>query len=103
MTRHTDLCQFWAAERDDIDAKLECYFDGDTGNLWHVYVGEMEIFNILSDTVIQELEREYTKHVRKENEEMKLDAAIDRYESRMLDTFMNRSQWQPTLDSLRIR
>ena len=80
MTRHTDLDQFWAADRDDSDAKMECYFDRDTTNLWHVYVGEMEIFNLLSDTVIEALEREYAKHLRKEADEHNLDLAIARME-----------------------
>lgn len=81
MTRHTDLDQYWANELDDSDAKLECYFDRDTTNLWHVYAGEMEIFNLLSDTVIQSLEREYAKHLRKEREDHNLDIAIERMES----------------------
>jgi hypothetical protein len=80
MTRHTDLDQFWAADRDDSDAKMECYFDRDTTNLWHVYVGEMEIFNLLSNTVIEALEREYAKHLRKEADEHNLDLAIARME-----------------------
>jgi hypothetical protein len=84
MTRHTDLDQFWAADRDDSDAKMECYFDRDTTNLWHVYVGEMEIFNLLSDTVIEALEREYAKHLRSEREQSKTDAAIDRYEASLV-------------------
>jgi hypothetical protein len=80
MTRHSDLTQYMADERDDSDAKLECYFDPNTTNLWHVYAGEMEIFNLLSDTVIESLEREYAKHVRKEAEQHNLDLAIARME-----------------------
>ena len=81
MTRHSDLTQYWADEMDDSDAKLECYFDPGTTNLWHVYAGEMEIFNLLSDTVIQALEREFAKYQRKEAEQHNLDLAIARMEA----------------------
>jgi len=103
MTRHADLTQYMADERDDSDAKLECYFEEYTGSLWHVYAGEMEIYNLLSDAVIQDLEREFNKHMRKEAQEHALDLAIDRYESRQLDAIMNRQQWQPAFDSLTVR
>lgn len=103
MTRHTDLTQYWADMRDDSDAKMECYFEPYTCNLWHVYVGEMEIFNLMSDTVIQSLEREYEKHLHQEREDDALNSAVDRYESRMLDHVMNRLAWQPNFDAMKIR
>lgn len=84
MTRHADLVKYQANDRDDSDAKLECYFDEGTTNLWHVYAGDMEIFNLLSDAVIQDLEREYAKHVRKEAADSNLDLAIAKMESATL-------------------
>jgi hypothetical protein len=81
MTRHSDLTQYMADERDDSDAKLECYFEDYTGNLWHVYAGEMEIYNLLSDAVTQDLEREYGKHRRAEADAHNLDLAIARMEA----------------------
>ena len=79
--KHTDLTQYFADDRDDSDAKLECYFDDYTMSLWHVYVNDSEIFNLLSDTVIQSLEREYALHVRKETDEHNLSLAIAQMES----------------------
>lgn len=86
--KHADLTQYFADDRDDSDAKLECYFDDYTMSLWHVYVNEAEIYNLLSDAVIKSLEREYARHVRKEAREHNLDLAISRYESVQLDKAM---------------
>lgn len=74
--KHTDLTQYFADDRDDSDATLECYFDDYTMSLWHVYVNGAEIFNLLSDTVIQSIEREYAAYVRKEAAEHNLSLAI---------------------------
>ena len=79
--KHTDLTQYFADDRDDSDAKLECYFDDYTMSLWHVYVNDSEIYNLLSDTVIKSLEREYELHVRKERREWNLSLAIARMEA----------------------
>jgi hypothetical protein len=103
MTRHTDLDLYIADKRDDTDATLECYFEPYTCNLWHVYVGDFEINLLLSDAVTQSLEREYAKHVRKERDDDAQSAAIDRYQSKMLDNVMNRLAWQPNFDAMRIR
>ncbi len=78
---HPDLDRYVADESHDIDAELVCFFDQDTMNLWHVYVEGKEIFNLLSATVIEALEREYAKHIRKEAEQHNLDLAIARWES----------------------
>ena len=86
--KHTDLTQYFADDRDDSDAKLECYFDDYTMSLWHVYVNDSEIFNLLSDTVIQSLEREYALHVRKEAKEWNFGLAVSRYEDLQLDRQM---------------
>ena len=86
--KHTDLTQYFADDRDDSDAKLECYFDDYTMSLWHVYVNDSEIFNLLSDTVIQSLEREYALHIKKERREHNLSFKIDRHESTLLDQIM---------------
>jgi hypothetical protein len=79
--KHTDLTQFFADDRDDSDANLECYFDDYTMNLWHVYVNGAEIFNLLSDATIQSLEREYAFHCKQERANQNLDLAIARYEA----------------------
>lgn len=48
-------------DHDDLVAQLDCYFCPVTGNLWHAYLGTTELYNILSSTVIESLEREYSK------------------------------------------
>lgn len=79
--KHIDLTQYFADDRDDSDAKLECYFDDYTMNLWHVYVNGAEIFNLLSDTTIKSLEREYAFYVRQDAASHNLDLAVARWES----------------------
>ena len=78
---HPDLDRYVADDSHDSDAELICFFDQDTMNLWHVYVEGKEIFNLLSAVVIEALEREYAKHVRKEAEQHNLDLAVARWES----------------------
>jgi hypothetical protein len=77
MSRHDDLTMYTADARDDSDASLECYFEDYTSNLWHVYVNGAEIYNLLSDTVIESLEQEYRKHCRAERLQSEIDAAMD--------------------------
>ena len=85
--KHTDLTQHIIND-DDCTAPLECYFDDYTMSLWFVYVNDVEIVNLLSDTVIKALEREYEQHVTKERREHNLDLAVNNYELRQLDRQM---------------
>jgi hypothetical protein len=78
--KHDDLVQYYATGQYDTDASLECYFHSYSGNLHAVYIGEHEVFNILSNNTIAELEEEYSRFCRMEREEAKLDAARDRYQ-----------------------
>jgi len=43
----------------DLTAKLDCYFCPVSGNLWHAFLGTTELYNVLSATVIESLEREF--------------------------------------------
>lgn len=43
----------------DMTENMDCYFCPVTGNLWHCYLGQVDLFNILADTVIARLEREF--------------------------------------------
>jgi hypothetical protein len=79
--KHVDLIQYFADDRDDSDANLECYFDDYTMNLWHVYINGAEIFNLLSDATIQSLEREYAFYCKHQAAAHNLDLAIARHES----------------------
>jgi hypothetical protein len=75
---HPDLTHYTANVRDDSDAQLECYFDDYT--LWHVYVNGAEIYNLLSEDLILELEREYLHYDREQAAQHNLDLAIARSE-----------------------
>ena len=44
---------------DDLLEELDCYFCPATGNLWHAYLGQVDLYNVLSAAVIDSLEREY--------------------------------------------
>jgi len=79
--KHSDLTQYIANDRDDTDAALECYFYDYTGNLHHVYVGDKEIYNILSNNVIADLEEEYNRYCREAAREHNLYLKIARWES----------------------
>jgi len=46
-------------QHDDLTVELDCYFCPITGNLWHVYIGTTELYNVLSSAVIAALEREF--------------------------------------------
>lgn len=73
---HPDLSEY-VAQRDDIDAELVCYFDDYTMSLWYVYVNGGQIFNILADSVIQSLEREYAMYIRKRRDEDLIDMKLE--------------------------
>ena len=75
--KHPDFEEYVAQERDDIDAELVCYFDPYTMSLWYVYVNEAQIYNILSDTVIQALEREYAMYVRNRRKQDYIDMKLE--------------------------
>jgi hypothetical protein len=99
---HNDLDNL-AIYDPDICTEIDCYFEAETGNLWHAYLGDHDIFEIIRDTTIQFLENKYRDHCDKVREQDSIDRAADRYESRQLDAVMNRHQWQPMLDSLTVR
>lgn len=99
---HSDLKNL-AIYEPDICAEIDCYFDAGTGNLWHAYVGDHDIFELIRDSVIAELETKYAKHCREQREQDSIDRAADRFESQQLDAVMNRHQWQPLLDKLTVR
>lgn len=79
--KHDDLTLYMADDRDDTDATLECYFHDYSGNLHHVYIGDKEIFNILSNNVIADLEEEYSRYCREAAKEHNLSLQIARWES----------------------
>ena len=81
VNHHPDLVRYQATGEFDSDAQMVCYFEECTTNLWFVYVEDKEIVNLLSDTVIEALEREFTKLLRAEVKEHNLCMAIDRWES----------------------
>lgn len=54
--------QHLAIEHDDLTETLDCYFCPVSGNLWHVYLGQVELYNVLSPSVIADLEREFAPY-----------------------------------------
>ena len=46
-------------------------------SLWYVYVNGGQILNILADSVIQSLEREYAFYMRKRREEDYIDMKLE--------------------------
>lgn len=99
---HSDL-ENLAVYEPDICSDIDCYFDAETGNLWHAYVGDHDIFELLRDSCIEWLEAGYRKHCRKQREEAAIDRAADAYESLQLDKVMNSHEWMPTLNALGVR
>ena len=87
----------------DVCAEIDCYFEAETGNLWHAYVGDYDIFEIIRDTTIAWLEKKYAAHCDNQREQDSVDRAADRFDSQQLDAVMNRHQWQPLLDKLTVR
>lgn len=64
-------------EHHDSDATFECHFETYTGNLWHVYLGGVDLYNLLSPAVIQNFERQYDKLNKEDAMIRKLDMAWD--------------------------
>lgn len=54
--------QHLAIEHDDLPETLDCYFCPVSGNLWHAYLGQVELYNVLAPTVIADLEREFAPY-----------------------------------------
>ncbi len=69
----------------DICTEIDCYFDAETGNLWHAYLGDHDIFEIIRDTTIAWLEKKYEAHRDNQREQASIDRAADRYEALQLD------------------
>lgn len=59
--------------------EVDCFFEPTSQNLHFVYIGGIECNDMLRDSVIQALEREYQIAYRAEVEEQKLSSALDRY------------------------
>jgi hypothetical protein len=51
-----------AIEYADLASTVDCYFCPVSGNLWHCYLGEHDLYNVLAPAVIAELEREFAPH-----------------------------------------
>ena len=81
---HSDLDNL-AIYDPDVCAEIDCYFEAETGNLWHAYLGDHDIFEIIRDTTIAWLETQYRKHAANQREQDSIDRAADRYESQQLD------------------
>jgi len=57
---------------------LECYFHKYDGELWHAYVGDVDIAEIMDELSRGACEREYRAARREEQAWAALDAALER-------------------------
>ena len=56
---------------DDSSAKFVCHFEQYTGSLWNVYINNDDcIYNLLSDSVIEDFERQYAKRSEEHTSEL---------------------------------
>lgn len=78
--KHPELDQMICTHPDAPTVDLECYLEPYTLNLWHVYVGEACITELLHDAVIQSIERKYAQACKQQAESDALDLAIYNYE-----------------------
>jgi hypothetical protein len=69
-------------EHSDSSAMLDCHFETYTGSLWHVYIGGHDIYNLLSDAVIKDFERQYAFLDKQESMQRHVEFALDRYQER---------------------
>ena len=51
-----------AIDHYDLTGTLDCYFCPVSGNLWHAYLGQADLYNVLSPTVIADLERKFAPY-----------------------------------------
>ena len=68
--RMTCICDF---------TEVDCFFDPYSQSLHFAYIGGQLVTEMLRDSVIKDLERQYEKACHVEREESKLSAALDRY------------------------
>ena len=62
----------------DSSAQLECHFDVYTGSLHFCMIGDDCIYNLLSQSVIEEFESQYLKHVKQRNADLALEMALEK-------------------------
>jgi hypothetical protein len=62
--------------------EVDCFFDPYSQSLHFAYIGGQLVTEMLRDSVIKDLERQYEKACLIELEESKLSAALDRYEAK---------------------
>lgn len=65
----------------DSSATFECHFDEYTGALWNVYINSEDcIYNLLSESVIEQFEQNYLEIVKRRNADLALEIALERIE-----------------------
>jgi len=71
---------------EDSSAKFVCHFEQYTGSLWNVYINSEDcIYNLLSESVIEDFERQYAKHQKDDAIQREIDYAIDTLNLKALD------------------
>jgi len=74
---HSD-CINYEIEPIDMPYKLDCYFDPYSLNLYHAYIGDEDISDLLRDSVIESLQRQVAKLVKSERDNDRVEAALAR-------------------------
>lgn len=62
----------------DSSATLKCHFNEYTGALWNVMIGDDCIYNLLSESVIQQFERNYLEILKRRDADFALDLALEK-------------------------
>lgn len=78
--KHPELDRMICTHPDAPTVDLECYLETYTTNLWYVYVGDQNIFELLHDSVIQSIERKYSQACKEEADNSALETALYNYE-----------------------
>lgn len=74
---HDDLVNY-QLEPSDMPYMLDCYFDPYSFNLYHAYIGDEDISDLLRDSVIDGLQRDAAKLIKSERANNRMEAAIAR-------------------------
>ena len=68
----------------DLDSPVYCYFDAQTGEVWHIFANGIDIFGVVTEEFKRALERSYKAFCKAEREADELDLALANYELNQL-------------------
>ena len=74
---HSDLVNY-QIQPIDMPYQLDCYFEPYTMNLWHAYIGDQDIVDLLRDSVIEDIQRSAEALDKSERANDRMEAALAR-------------------------